>query len=84
MVTEKLDALERALSGILEELHSLRGSRMELESQLEQVKEEAKAASDAARDRAAEVTRLQTENDRLQKEHSEIRERVERILKHIG
>lgn len=84
MVTEKLDALERALTGMLEELHSLRGSRVELETQLEQVQEEAKAAADADRARAAEVTRLQTENDRLHKEHAEVRERVERILKHIG
>lgn len=83
MVIEKLDALETALSNMLEELNALKGSRVELESQLEKAKEESRADSEAARAQADALAKLRAENERLQKEQVEIRERVEKILRHI-
>ncbi len=83
MVIEKLDALETALSNMLEELNALKGSRVELESQLEKAKEESRADSEAARAQADALAKLRAENERLQKEQVEVRERVEKILRHI-
>lgn len=83
MVIEKLDALESALSNMLEELNALKGSRVELESQLEKAREESRADSEAARAQADELAKLRVENERLQKEQVEVRERVEKILRHI-
>lgn len=83
MVIEKLDALETALSNMLEELDALKGSRVELESQLEKAREESRADSEAARAQADELAKLRAENERLQKEQVEVRERVEKILRHI-
>ena len=83
MVIDKLDALEAALAKVLEELTSLRRSRQELEAQLEQVRAETRAASDAVRAREEEVGRLREENSRLQRQHAEVRSRVERILTHM-
>ena len=83
MVIEKLDALETALSNMLEELNALKGSRVELESQLEKAREESRADSEAARAQADALAKLRAENERLQKEQVEVRERVEKILRHI-
>ena len=83
MVIEKLDALETALSNMLEELDALKDSRVELESQLEKAREESRADSEAARAQADELAKLRAENERLQKEQVEVRERVEKILRHI-
>ncbi len=83
MVMEKLDALEAALANMLEELNRLKGSRVELESQLERAREEARTDSESARAQADELAKLRAENERLQQEQAEIRERVEKILSHI-
>ncbi len=83
MVIEKLNALETALSNLLEERNALRRSRAELESQIERLKEEARADSESVRVQADELAKCQAENARLQKEQVEIRERVEKILTHI-
>lgn len=83
MVIEKLNALETALSNLLEERNALRRSRAELESQIERLKEEARADSESVRTQADELAKCQAENARLQKEQVEIRERVEKILTHI-
>lgn len=83
MVMEKLDALEAALANMLEELNRLKGSRVELESQLEKAREEARTDSESARARADELAKLRAENERLQQEQAEVRERVEKILSHI-
>ena len=83
MVIDKLDALETALSNLLEERNSLRRSRAELESQLERLREETRTDTEAVRAQADELAKCQAENARLQKEQVEVRERVEKILAHI-
>lgn len=83
MVIDKLNALETALSNLLEERDSLRRSRAELESQLERMREEARADSESVRAQADDLAKCQAENARLQKEQTEVRERVEKILTHI-
>ncbi len=83
MVIDKLNALETALSNLLEERDSLRRSRAELESQLQRMREEARADSESVRAQADELAKCQAENTRLQEEQAEIRERVEKILTHI-
>ena len=83
MVIDKLNALETALSNLLEERDALRRSRAELESQLQRLREEARTDSESVRAQADELTKCQTENARLQKEQAEVRERVEKILTHI-
>lgn len=83
MVIDKLNALEAALANLLEERNALRRSRTELESQLQMLREEARADSESARAQADELANCQAENARLQKEQAEVRERVEKILTHI-
>ena len=83
MVIDKLNALETALSNLLEERDALRGSRAELESQLQRLREEARTDSESVRAQADELANCQSENARLQKEQAEVRERVEKILTHI-
>ena len=83
MVIDKLNALETALSNLLEERDALRRSRPELESQLQRLREEARTDSESVRAQADELAKCQSENERLQKEQAEVRERVEKILTHI-
>ncbi len=83
MVIDKLNALETALSNLLEERDALRRSRAELESQLQRLREEARTDSESVRAQADELANCQSENARLQKEQAEVRERVEKILTHI-
>ncbi len=83
MVIDKLNALETALSNLLEERNSLRRSRAELESQLQRLREEARSDTESVRAQADELVKCQAENARLQKEQEEVRERVEKILTHI-
>ncbi len=83
MVIDKLNALEAALANLLEERNALRRSRAELESQLQRMREEARADSESVRAQADELANCQAENARLQKEQAEVRERVEKILTHI-
>ncbi len=83
MVIDKLNALETALSNLLEERDALRRSRAELESQLQRLREEARTDSESVRAQADELAKCQSENVRLQKEQAEVRERVEKILTHI-
>ncbi len=84
MVIEKLDALESAMSKVLEELASLRRTRTELESQLESEREKARSGAESARAQVEELERLRAQNAELQKAQGEIQERVEKILQHIG
>ena len=49
MVIDKLNALETALSNLLEERDALRRSRAELESQLQRLREEARTDSESVR-----------------------------------
>ncbi len=83
MVIDKLNALETALSNLLEERDALRRSRAELESQLQRLREEARTDSESVRAQADELAKCQSENERFQKEQAEVRERVEKILTHI-
>jgi len=83
MVIDKLDALESALTKVVDELNEGRRARAELETQLEQARTEARTAGEAARSREEELGRLREENGRLQREQDDIRARVERILNHI-
>ena len=83
MVIDKLNALETALSNLLEERDALRRSRAELESQLQRLREEARTDSESVRAQADELAKCQSENARLQKEQAEVRERVEKILTYI-
>lgn len=83
MVIDKLNALEAALANLLEERNALRRSRAELESQLQRLREEARADSESVRAQADDLAKCQAENTQLQKEQAEIRERVEKILTHI-
>ena len=80
MVIEKLDTLETSLKGILEELTELRGSRGEMESRIEVAQKTARSATDALSGRDGEISKLRQENDRLNKERIEVRDKVERIL----
>ncbi len=83
MVIDKLNALETALTNLLEERNALKGSRAELETQLQNLKEEARTESQSVRVQADELAKCQAENTRLQKELADVRERVEKILTHI-
>lgn len=83
MVIEKLDALESALSKVLEEIAVLRRSRDEIEARLERTQAEASSAGERLREREQEMEKLKEENDRLQREQTEVRERVERILANL-
>ncbi len=80
MVIEKLDTLETSLKGILEELSELRGSRDELKSRIEKAQESARSATDALSGRDGEISKLRQENNRLNKERNEVRDKVKRIL----
>jgi chromosome segregation ATPase len=80
MVIEKLDTLETSLKGILKELTELRGSRGEMESRVEVAQKTARSATDALSGRDGEISKLRQENDRLNKERIEVRDKVERIL----
>ena len=80
MVIEKLDSLETSLRGILEELADLRGSRDELESRIEKAQDTARSATNALSGRDGEISKLRQENNRLNKERDEVRNKVKRIL----
>ncbi len=80
MVIEKLDTLETSLKGVLEELTELRGSREEMESRVDVAQKTARSATDALSGRDGEISRLRQENDRLNKERNEVRDKVKRIL----
>jgi chromosome segregation ATPase len=80
MVIEKLDTLETSLKGILKELTELRGSRGEMESRVEVAQKTARSATDALSGRDGQISKLRQENDRLNKERIEVRDKVERIL----
>ncbi len=80
MVIEKLDTLETSLKGVLKELTELRGSRGEMESRIEVAQKTARSATDALSGRDGEISKLRQENDRLNKERVEVRDKVERIL----
>lgn len=83
MVIEKFDTLESSLRNVLEELTELRRSREKLESEIAKAREEARSASQALNGRDGEIHKLRKENDRLQKEKNEVRDRVKRILHHF-
>lgn len=80
MVIEKLDTLETSLKGVLEELSELRGSRDEMESRIVVAQKTARSATDALSGRDGEISRLRQENNRLNKERNEVRDKVKRIL----
>ena len=83
MVIAKLEKLETSLKGVLEELETMRRSRSDMESQIEQARTEARSATESANGRTDEINRLREENSRLQGERNEVRDRVERILNQL-
>ncbi len=80
MVIEKFDTLETSLKSVLKELVKLRSSRDEMLSQVEKAREAARSATGARSGRDGEISKLRQENERLQKERSSVRDKVERIL----
>ena len=80
MVIEKFDTLETSLKSVLKELVKLRSSRDEMLSQVEKAREAARSATGALTGRDGEISKLRLENERLQKERSSVRDKVERIL----
>ena len=80
MVIEKFDTLETSLKSVLKELVKLRSTRDEMLSQVEKAREVARSATGALTGRDGEISKLRQENQRLQKERSRVRDKVERIL----
>lgn len=80
MVIEKLDTLESSLKSVLAEMLNLRSTRDELKSQVEKAQNVARSATSALSGRDGEISKLRQENNRLEKERVDVRDRVERIL----
>jgi chromosome segregation ATPase len=83
MVLDKLDSLETSLSKVLEELAHLRRSREELQAEVGKARTETQSAVETLRGREQELITLREENERFQREHSEVRSRVEQILSQL-